>query len=197
MIIIALGSNLTGKFGSPEHALPKAVNELAASGIRIVAISKIYITKAHAYKKQPDFYNAVVSVVTSLPVSALLQVLKRIEAQAGRQQSKRAWYPYFRWMPRPLDLDIVSYKGIILNWKGNRPMEHARVILPHPRAHERAFVLRPLADVAPHWHHPVFGSTPAQFLNRPVVRETGKIKRSQEFQETAFPRLYRDIRANR
>ncbi len=181
MIIIALGSNLTGNFGSPEYALPKAVNELAASGIKIVGISKIYITKAHAYKKQPDFYNAIVSVDTSLPAGALLQVLKRIEAQAGRRKPKNGKPSYFQWMPRPLDLDIVSYKGVTLNWEGNRPKQRARVILPHRRAHERAFVLRPLADVAPYWHHPVFGLTPAQLLKRPPVRETGKIQSGREF----------------
>ena len=62
-----------------------------------------------------------------------------------------------------------------------------RVILPHPRAHERAFVLRPLADVAPFWHHPVSGLTPAQLLKRPKVRETGKILASQEFSRQEFP----------
>ncbi len=181
MIVIALGSNLTGNFGSPERALSKAVNELAASGIKIVGTSKIYITRAYSYKRQPDFYNAVVSVATSLPAGALLQVLKRIEAQAGRRTLKKGGRPYFQWMPRPLDLDIVSYKGTVRNWEANRPKKSARVILPHPRAHERAFVMRPLADAAPYWHHPVFGLTPAQFLKRPAVRETGKIKRSQEF----------------
>lgn len=178
MIIIALGSNLKGNFGSPEYALVNAVNALAASGIKIVGTSEIYITRAYGYKPQPDYYNAIVSVATPLPPGSLLRVLKRIEAQAGRCKSKSGRAPYFRWMPRPLDLDIVSYNGIVENWQAGRPKDGARVILPHPRAHERAFVLRPLADVAPNWHHPVFGLTPAQFLKRPAVRATGKIKRS-------------------
>jgi len=177
MIIIALGCNLAGNFGAPKDALLKAVNELAASGIKIVGMSSIYITQAHAYKKQPDYYNAIVTVATPLPADALLQVLKRIEAQAGRSKCKRGSPPFLQWMPRPLDMDIVSYKGIVQNWRAGRPKERQRVILPHPRAHERAFVLRPLEDAAPHWHHPVFGVTPAQLLKRPAVRETGKIKR--------------------
>lgn len=185
MIIIALGSNLRGNFGFPEEALCKAVNELKASGIKILNTSKIYITSAHAYKPQPDFYNAAVTVATSLPAGPLLQVLKRIEALAGRIGSRRNGPAYFRWMPRPLDLDIVSYKGIVHNWEAGRPKDGRRVILPHPRAHERAFVLRPLADIAPFWHHPVFGLTPAQLLKRPKVRETGKIKGSLEFSKFA------------
>ncbi len=183
MIIIALGSNLTGTFGSPKEALLKAVKELAASGIKIIGISRIYITKAHAYRKQPDFYNAAVTVATPLSAGALLQVLKRIEARAGRRKYKRAGHPYYQWMPRPLDLDIVSYKGIVQNWKGSCPKERARVILPHPRAQERAFVLRPLEDAAPQWHHPVSGLTPAQLLKRPAVRETGMVKHRQDFCE--------------
>jgi 2-amino-4-hydroxy-6-hydroxymethyldihydropteridine diphosphokinase len=181
MVIIALGSNLTGNFGPPQYALVKAVNELEVSGITILSVSKIYITQAHTYLRQPNFYNAIVAVATALPAGALLQVLKGIEARAGRRKQNNENRPFFNWRPRPLDLDIVSYKGTVRNWKGNRPKKGMRVILPHPRMHERAFVLRPLADVAPFWHHPVSGLTPAQFLKRPKVRETGKILASQEF----------------
>lgn len=178
MIVIALGSNLAGNFGTPQYALRKAVNELEASGIKILSTSKIYITEAHASRRQPDFYNAVVTAATALPADALLLVLKRIEAVAGRRKQKTGHTPFFRWTPRPLDLDIVCYEGVVRNWKGNRPGGRERVILPHPRAHERAFVLRPLADVAPFWHHPVLGLTPAQLLKRPRVRDTGRIKSS-------------------
>ena len=181
MVIIALGSNLTGNFGPPQYALAKAVNELEASGITILSVSKIYITQAHAYLRQPNFYNAIVTVATALPAGALLQVLKGIEARAGRRKQKNGSHPFFHWRPRPLDLDIVSYKGTVRNWKGNWPKKGMRVILPHPRGHERAFVLRPLADVAPFWHHPVSGLTPAQLLKWPKVRETGKILAVQEF----------------
>ncbi len=181
MIVIALGSNLAGNFGQPQYSIRNAVNEMAAFGITIIRTSKIYITQAHAHRRQPDFYNAIVTVATPLPAEAILQVLEGIEARAGRRKQKNARQPFFHWLPRPLDLDIVCYKGVIRNWKGNRPKRACRVILPHPRADERAFVLRPLADVAPFWHHPVSGLTPAQLLNRPKVRETGKVLASQEF----------------
>jgi 2-amino-4-hydroxy-6-hydroxymethyldihydropteridine diphosphokinase len=181
MIIIALGSNLPGNFGSPADALREAVNELSRSGIKILGTSKIYITRAHAKTPQPDYHNAAVTAATSLPAESLLKVLKGIEAQAGRGKTKRAGAPYFRWMPRPLDLDIVSYKAIVRNWRARRPRDGRRVILPHRRAHERAFVLEPLAEIAPYWHHPVTGLTPAQMLKRPAVRETGKVKHSLKF----------------
>lgn len=181
MIFIALGSNLTSYFGAPENALRRAVRELAASGIQILGTSKMYITRAHAYTPQPDFYNAIAAVATPMPADALLQVLKRIEAQAGRRKTKSGRQPFFQWMPRPLDLDIVSYKGLVRNWKANRLKMMQRVILPHPRAHERAFVLKPIAEIAPEWHHPVFGLTAVQLLKRPEVRETGKIKGCLDF----------------
>jgi 2-amino-4-hydroxy-6-hydroxymethyldihydropteridine diphosphokinase len=62
-----------------------------------------------------------------------------------------------------------------------KPVEGMRVILPHPRAHERAFVLQPLSDVAPFWHHPVFGLSASEFLKRPAVRQTGKILSAGDF----------------
>jgi 2-amino-4-hydroxy-6-hydroxymethyldihydropteridine diphosphokinase len=179
--VIALGSNLTGNFGPPQYALRKAVNELEASGIRILRTSKIYITKAHSYQRQPNFYNAVVTVATPLPAGAILQILKGIEARAGRRMQKNGRQPFFHWRPRPLDLDIVSYKGVVRNWKDKSCMGARCVILPHIRAHERAFVLRPLNDIAPFWHHPVLGLTPAQLLKQPKVRSTGTILECLEF----------------
>jgi 2-amino-4-hydroxy-6-hydroxymethyldihydropteridine diphosphokinase len=181
MIIIALGSNLSSKFGSPKSALQKAINALTAAGIRAIRTSKLYETEAHAYISQPNFVNAAITADTTLPAHTLLQVLKRIEAEAGRRKEKGGKMPYFLWKPRPLDLDIVSYKGLICNWSGYRPCENKRVILPHPRAHERAFVLCPLTDVAPEWHHPVFGLTAGQLLKRPAVRATGRIVSSAGF----------------
>jgi 2-amino-4-hydroxy-6-hydroxymethyldihydropteridine diphosphokinase len=181
MIIIALGSNLSNKFGPPKPALQKAIQELEAAGIRTIRISNLYETEAHAYIPQPNFLNAAITINTTLPADNLLQVLKRIEAEAGRPKEKSGKAPYFLWKPRPLDLDIVSYKGLICNWGAHHLCGAMRVILPHPRAHERAFVLRPLTDIAPEWHHPVFGLTAAQLLKRPAVRATGRILRTGRF----------------
>ena len=177
MIIIALGSNLDGTFGTSKQSIERALHELVVSGIKIKCSSRLYRTRAHACNPQPDFMNAVATAHTPLPPYALLEILKRIEAQAGRRTPKGAR----RWMPRPLDLDIVSYKGIIHNWKMQKPLEGKRVVLPHPRAHERAFVLQPISEIAPFWHHPVFGLTAAELLKRPPVRQTGKILSADEF----------------
>ena len=171
MIIIALGSNLAGVFGSPEDSLRRALGELATSGVRVKSTSRLYRTRALGSRHQPDFLNAVATAHSPLPPDALLQILKRIEAQAGRRPRKAVRH----WAPRPLDLDIVSYKGVVHNWRLWKPLEGKRVILPHPRAHERAFVLQPLSEVAPFWHHPIFGLTASEFLTRPAVRETGAI----------------------
>ena len=177
MIIIALGSNLNGVFGTPYQSICRAINQLASSGIEIKDASRLYRTRAYSSNPQPDFLNAIATVHTALPAYALLEILKRIEAQAGRCEAKNSR----RWLARPLDLDIVSYKGVVHNWKMQRPIDGERVVLPHPRAHERAFVLQPLSDVAPFWHHPIFGLTASEFLKRPAVRQTGKILSAGEF----------------
>ena len=177
MIILALGSNLDGVFGTPYQSISRALNELTASGIKIKDASRLYRTRAYSRHPQPDFLNAIATAHTPLPAHTLLEILKRIEAQAGRRELKEA----HQWKPRPLDLDIVSYKGVIHNWKMQKPLEGKRVVLPHARAHERAFVLRPLSEIAPFWHHPVFGLTAAELLKRPSVRQTGKILSADEF----------------
>jgi len=94
----------------------------------------------------------VALLATSLPAPALLRLLKQIEARAGRRGGRP-------WGPRTLDLDIIDYKGMALNWSGScKTMPRARVrplVLPHPQLELRPFVLRPLLDIAPNWRHPV------------------------------------------
>jgi 2-amino-4-hydroxy-6-hydroxymethyldihydropteridine diphosphokinase len=180
-ILIGLGSNTNGAWGNPEHTLRRTLHELEACQVKVSQASKLYTTQAHAYIAQPDYLNAVFRVTTSLMPQALLVLLKGIEAKAGRSKSKGSLQPYFHWTPRPLDLDILSYRGIVYNWKGRHPVMKANLILPHPRAHERAFVLCPLSEIAPFWHHPVLGLTAAEFLKRPSVRDVGRILNVREF----------------
>jgi 2-amino-4-hydroxy-6-hydroxymethyldihydropteridine diphosphokinase len=181
MIILALGSNQYTTSGSPESTLCRAVFALRREGISVNKLSKIYKTEAYSYLPQPDYVNAAVLINTPLPPHVLLRMLKRLEADAGRRSGPDSGRPYYNWRPRPLDIDIVSYKGLIRNWNGCKPVSKARVILPHPRAHLRAFVLKPVADVAPEWHHPVFGLTAQEFLKRPEVQNAGRIIGSSEF----------------
>ncbi len=154
-ILIALGANTPGRWGSPVAALERAVAELGRAGVRVRALSRIYVTAPVGRAGQPDFVNAVVAASTGLEPPRLLRLLKRLERRAGRRPGPRNG-------PRPLDLDIVDHGGRIAGWRrlGRRP---GALILPHPEAHRRTFVLMPLLDVAPDWIHPAL-RTPGRRL---------------------------------
>jgi len=131
---IGLGSNL----GRPRSHLARALARFAGMrGVRVVAVSPLYVTAPVGGPPQPDYLNCVAIVDTSLAPRALLARLHAIERRAGRRRDAAA--P--RNAARTLDLDLLIYAG--------RRAQHRELVLPHPRMHERAFVLRPLADVAP------------------------------------------------
>jgi len=148
MIFIALGSNLSGQYSSPEQALKASLFALAQAGIAPHRISPFYKTAPVGPKGQPDYVNAVASVQTCLAPRGLLHRLHGIEAAFGRKRD-------IVWGARTLDLDLLDYHG---------QTHHDAPTLPHPRLAERAFVLRPLADIAPGWHHPSTGRPIAQLL---------------------------------
>ena len=129
--VIALGSNLA----EPARQVRAALSALEAHPqIQIEKTSSLYVTAPVGYDDQPDFVNAVCSVRTSLDGVSLLAVLNRIEADFGRERT-------FRNAPRTLDLDIIDFDGISSN--------DLHLTLPHPRAHERSFVMKPLAEILP------------------------------------------------
>jgi len=131
---IGLGSNLA----HPRRQLARALARLnATNGVRLVAVSPSYVTAPIGGIAQPDFVNAVALVETTLPPRALLARLQAIE----RRQQRRRDVATPRNAPRTLDLDLLLY--------GARRMRSAQLTVPHPRMHERAFVLRPLTDIAP------------------------------------------------
>jgi 2-amino-4-hydroxy-6-hydroxymethyldihydropteridine diphosphokinase len=158
LVIIALGGNKTGNWGQPADALQRAIRELATHGVLVVAQSPIYRTQALGGGRQPSFLNSVILVQSALPPAGLLRLLKRLERTAGRQLGRR-------WGPRPLDLDIIDFRGLRLAWRSS-PLQRASLTLPHPEAHKRSFVLKPLLDVAPHWRHPVLGASAQTLLRR-------------------------------
>ncbi|MEL6615148.1 MAG: 2-amino-4-hydroxy-6-hydroxymethyldihydropteridine diphosphokinase [Bacteroidota bacterium] len=132
-IYLGLGSNV----GDRIAALQGALDALAASGVAVEAVSPVYETEAHVKPgadPQRDHLNAVARVATPLAPEALLDVLHRIEREAGRDPDAEPW------SPRPLDLDVLLW--------GDRVFCSARLVVPHPRLHERRFVLAPLADLA-------------------------------------------------
>jgi 2-amino-4-hydroxy-6-hydroxymethyldihydropteridine diphosphokinase len=151
---ISLGSNL----GDSLLTLRQAAAALGGLGT-VVAASRVYETDPVGLREQPAFLNAVVELDTTLQPLPLLDALLAIEADSRRERG-------VRFGPRTLDLDLIWYEG--------RRLESDRLTLPHPRAHGREFVLRPLADVAPGID--LHGETVAALLQRlppQGVRATG------------------------
>ncbi len=136
-VFISLGSNL----GDRRENLRAAVAALPPA-VRVTAQSPVYQTAPWGYADQPDFLNQVVEGETELSPRELLVHLKSLESRLGREKT-------FRYGPRQIDLDILFYADFIV--------EESDLQIPHPRLHERAFVLVPLADLAPDWVHPRLG----------------------------------------
>jgi 2-amino-4-hydroxy-6-hydroxymethyldihydropteridine diphosphokinase len=151
MILVALGSNVHGPWGTPEETVRRALKSLDHDGMHLRAASRLLMTKPFGKLNQPLFVNAVAWIETHLPPLALLQKLHAIEKAAGRRRKQR-------WGPRTLDLDILDYHGLART--------HAGLTLPHPGIAERIFVLKPLAEIAPGWRHPTLRQSASQMLRR-------------------------------
>jgi len=151
-IFIGTGANLPHeRYGTPRQTLEAALAELDRRGVRTLRISPWYRTVPVPASDQPWFVNAVAEVASELPADALLAELHAVETAFGR----------VRTVPnaaRPIDLDLLDYRGEIA---AGGP---GRATLPHARLAGRAFVLRPLADLAPDWRHPVTGKPIAELL---------------------------------
>ncbi len=151
MILIALGSNISGPWGSPEQNVQHAMQALNRDGLKLVGASRLLLTAPFGKPNQPPFVNAVARIETHLPPLALLQKLHAIERTAGRRRATR-------WGPRTLDLDIVDYHGLIRS--------SGRLILPHPGIPERIFVLKPIAELVEEWRHPASHLSAQEMLRR-------------------------------
>ena len=154
-LLLALGANISGAWGQPKDTLLRSLRELSGAGLPPLCCSPFFRTRPLGTRPQPDFLNAVVLTQATWAPAALLRLVKGLERRAGRR-------PGPAWGPRPLDIDILDYGGRRLGWPPT-PQRRGRLVLPHPEAHRRAFVLVPLAHVAPRWRHPVFGATRAHF----------------------------------
>ncbi len=128
---VALGANL----GDPARQVERACAELAClPDSRVTAVSGLYLSEPEGFVDQPDFVNAVAGLLTRLSPRALMTALLDIESRHGRDRT-------FKNAPRTLDLDLLLYDGLVMHEPG--------LTLPHPRMTQRAFVLLPLAEIAP------------------------------------------------
>ncbi len=150
-ILVAIGANLPDPAGRPAVETCRwAVTQLAAlPGLRLDAVSRWYRTAPVPASEQADYINGVARLSGAADPPGLLAALHAIEARAGRVRGALNG-------ARTLDLDLLAIGDLVLAGAG--------LVLPHPRLHERAFVLRPLHDVAPEWRHPVSGGSAALLL---------------------------------
>ena len=149
--MIAIGSNRSSVDGETSASLcDRAVGAIASlAAVRVEAVSRWYRSAAIPDGSGPDYVNGCLRVATGLDPMTLLIRLQGIEAAFGRTRTQRD-------APRTLDLDIIGMGGLV--------RASPDPVLPHPRAHVRAFVLRPLADIWPGWRHPILGRTAEELL---------------------------------
>ncbi len=150
MILLGLGANLESRFGSPQDTLHACRALLSERGIQIIQSSNIWRSAPVPVSDQPWYYNAVCQVETALNEWDLLTAIADIEDFMGRQRGERN-------AARVIDLDVLAYNDECVNTQS--------LTLPHPRMHERAFVLYPLQEIAPRWIHPVFKNDIEYLLN--------------------------------
>lgn len=163
-ILIAMGANLPSEAGSPAQTLQAALSEIAGSGLTVRQVSRFFETPCFPEGAGPDYVNACALLEGAFFPRDVLAILHRIEAHFGRERE-------CRWGSRSLDLDLLAIGEIVLpdateqaEWRRLALEEQMtrspeRLILPHPRLQERAFVLVPLCDVAPDWVHPLLGQS--------------------------------------
>jgi len=161
--LIALGGNL-GDVHTRFIAVREELHALPES--RVAASSLLYRSKAIGPPGQPDYLNAVLLMHTRIAPHRLLTRMHDIEARHGRVRDKK-------WAARTLDLDIVDYDGQCLS--------SAILTLPHPRMHERLFVLQPLCDIHPGWQHPRLKKTAAELLAALVAQGEPRLLKGESW----------------
>ncbi len=153
-VIVALGSNESGDHPSSEALLEAALALFPRAGLPVLARSRWWNSAAWPDPKGNEYRNGVVVVETNNPARAVLEALFAIERSFGRKRGLPN-------APRTLDLDLIAF--------GREVSTASGLALPHPRAHDRFFVMGPLAEIAPDWRHPVNGLTAAELAQTASV----------------------------
>jgi 2-amino-4-hydroxy-6-hydroxymethyldihydropteridine diphosphokinase len=158
-VVLALGGNLAGDYPSLEALLEAALSSFPRAGLRIVRRSGWWRSAAWPDPSQPAYLNAVTIVETTLSPREVLAKILALEAEFGRKRGAAN-------APRTLDIDLIAY---------GRQVEGAPgLVLPHPRAAERRFVMGPLAEIAPDWVHPTLRRTAAELAAAATVGADAK-----------------------
>jgi 2-amino-4-hydroxy-6-hydroxymethyldihydropteridine diphosphokinase len=153
-VVVAVGGNLAGDFPSLQALLQAALVRLDAEGLPVARQSSWWRSAAWPDASQPEYRNAVIFVETERGPRETLQALLAVEQAFGRRRDEPN-------APRTLDLDLIAH--------GRTVLAEPDLILPHPRAHERLFVMGPLAEIAPDWRHPVLNRTAAELAAAATV----------------------------
>jgi 2-amino-4-hydroxy-6-hydroxymethyldihydropteridine diphosphokinase len=153
-IVLALGGNLAGDYPSLGALLEAAVSAFPGAGLNVVRRSGWWRSAAWPDPGQPAYLNGVALVETALGPRELLHAVQRLEASFGRVRTEQN-------APRTLDLDLIAY--------GRQVVDAPGLVVPHSRAHERLFVMGPLAEIAPDWVHPTLGETAAALARSATV----------------------------
>lgn len=153
-VVIAMGSSLPGEYASSTALLDAALAAMPTMGLNVARRSGWWRSAAWPDPSKPDYLNGVALVETALSPAAVMARFLALERRFGRRRAARN-------DPRTLDLDLIAH--------GRAVIDTAGLVLPHPRAAERCFVMGPLAEVAPDWRHPVLGETAAALAARCTV----------------------------
>ena len=180
-VMVALGGNVASHVGDPISTLTCSIEYLNDSQLEVEKVSQFYATPCFPAGSGPDYVNATATFTGLTDPHAVLKTLHKVEAEFGRERNRR-------WGRRTLDLDLISVGDMVLpdadthaawvNLTLDRQMheEPDRLILPHPRLQDRAFVLIPLAEIAPDWIHPISGLSVMEMVDALPIAEKSAIR---------------------